>query len=181
MQKLGLRTSPMAEVFVEDCFVPESARLGAAGQGGEIFTTSMRWERACIMASQVGVMRRTMEACAAYARERRQFGKPIGKFESVADKIANMKIAVDAARALVLRVGWLMDQGADPMAEAAVAKAFVSEASVRVHLDALQVHGGYGYMAEVGIERDLRDALGGTIYSGTSEIQRRIIARSLGL
>ena len=122
-----------------------------------------------------------MEACVRYARQRRQFGKPIAKFESVADKVANMKIAVDAARALVLRVGWLMDQGREAMAEAAVAKAFVSEASVRVHLDALQVHGGYGYMSEFEIERDLRDALGGTLYSGTTEIQRRIIARSLGL
>jgi len=181
LEKLGLRTSPMAEVFLDDLFVPDDAMLGQPGQGGEIFQTSMRWERACIMASQVGVMRRTMEACVRYARERRQFGKPIAKFESVADKVANMKIAVDAARALVLRVGWLMDQGRDAMAEAAVAKAFVSEANVRVHLDALQVHGGYGYMAEFGIERDLRDALGGTLYSGTSEIQRRIIARSLGL
>jgi alkylation response protein AidB-like acyl-CoA dehydrogenase len=122
-----------------------------------------------------------MEACVRYARQRKQFGQPIAKFESIADKIANMKIAVDASRALVLRVGWLMDHGRDAMAEAAVAKAFVSEASVRVHLDAIQVHGGYGYMEEFQIERDLRDALGGTLYSGTTEIQRRIIARSLGL
>jgi alkylation response protein AidB-like acyl-CoA dehydrogenase len=141
----------------------------------------MRWERACIMASQVGTMRRTMEACVTYARERRQFGKPIAKFESVSDKIANMKVAVDAARALVLRVGWLMDHGRDTMVEAAVAKTFVSEAAVRTHLDAVQVFGGYGYMTEYGIERGLRDAVGGTIYSGTSEIQRRIIARGLGL
>lgn len=180
-EKMGLRTSPMADVYLEDCFVSESSMLGGSGHGGEIFQTSMRWERACIMASQVGVMRRTMEACVAYARQRRQFGKPIAKFESVADKIANMKIAVDAARALVLRVGWLMDNGRDAMTEAAVAKAFVSEASVRTHLDAVQIHGGYGYMSDFGVERDLRDAIGGTIYSGTSEIQRRVIARGLGL
>jgi alkylation response protein AidB-like acyl-CoA dehydrogenase len=180
-EKMGLRTSPMADVYLEDCLVSESSMLGGSGHGGEIFQTSMRWERACIMASQVGVMRRTMEACVAYARQRRQFGKPIAKFESVADKIANMKIAVDAARALVLRVGWLMDNGRDAMNEAAVAKAFVSEASVRTHLDAVQIHGGYGYMSDFGVERDLRDAIGGTIYSGTSEIQRRVIARGLGL
>jgi alkylation response protein AidB-like acyl-CoA dehydrogenase len=181
LEKMGLRTSPMAEVFLDDLFVPESAMLGGHGQGGEIFSTSMRWERACIMASQVGLMRRTLETCVKYARQRRQFGKPIAKFESISDKIANMKVAVDAARALVLRVGWLMDHGQEAMAEAAVAKAFVSEASVRVHLDAIQIHGGYGYMSEFEVERDLRDALGGTIYSGTTEIQRRIIARSLGL
>lgn len=181
LEKMGLRTSPMSEVYLDDCFVPTSSMLGKPGQGGEIFNTSMAWERACIMASQVGVMRRTMEACVRYARSRRQFGKPIAKFEAIADKIANMKIAVDAARALVLRVGWLMDNGRDAMVEAAVAKAFVSEANVKTHLDAVQIHGGYGYMVESEIERDLRDALGGTIYSGTSEIQRRIIARGLGL
>ena len=181
LEKMGLRTSPMAEVFLDDCFVPDSSRLGAPGQGGEIFTTSMRWERSCIMASQVGQMRRTMEACVRYARQRQQFGQAIAKFESVADKISNMKIAVDASRALVLRVGWLMDQGREAQAEAAMAKAFASESSVRVHLDAMQIHGGYGYMSEFEIERDLRDALGSTLYSGTSEIQRRLIARSLGL
>lgn len=181
IDKMGLRTSPMSEVVLEDCFVPAQAMLGTPGQGGEIFQQSMRWERACIMASQVGVMRRTMDSCVRYARQRRQFGQPIGRFESVADKIANMKISVDASRALVLRVGWLMDKGLDTAAEAAVAKVFVSEANVRAHLDAIQVHGGYGYMTEFQLERALRDAIGGTIYSGTSEIQRRIIARGLGL
>jgi alkylation response protein AidB-like acyl-CoA dehydrogenase len=181
LDKMGLRTSPMSEVVVEDCFVPDSAMLGVGGQGGEIFTTSMRWERACIMASQVGLMRRTMERCVEYARQRRQFGQAIAKFGSVSDKIADMKVAVDAARALVLRVGWLMDNGHDAMLEAAVAKAFVGEANVKTHLDAIQIHGGYGYMTESEIERGLRDAIGGKIYSGTTEIQKRIIARGLGL
>jgi alkylation response protein AidB-like acyl-CoA dehydrogenase len=180
-EKMGLRTSPMSDVVLEDCFVPASAMLGRPGQGGEIFQTSMRWERACIMASQVGVMRRSMEACIAYARHRRQFGKPIGKYESVADKVADMKIAVEASRALVLRVGWLMDNGHDTTMDAAIAKTFVSEASIRTHVDAVQIHGGYGYMTEFEVERTLRDAIGGTIYSGTSEIQRRVIARGLGL
>ena len=181
IEKMGLRTSPMAEVVLDDCFVPAGAMLGRPGKGGAIFQEAMRWERACIMASQVGAMRRTMEACVRYARERRQFGSPIGKFQSVADKIADMRIAVDASRALVLRTGWLMDHGHDATTEAAVAKAFVGEAAVRLHLDAVQVHGGYGYTTEFEIERGLRDAVGGRIYSGTTEIQRRIIARSLGL
>jgi alkylation response protein AidB-like acyl-CoA dehydrogenase len=181
IEKMGLRTSPMSEVVLDDCRVPESAILGRLGRGADIFQTSMMWERACIMASQVGLMRRTMEACIAHARQRRQFGQPIGRFESVAEKIANMKIAVDAARALVIRVGRLMDGGRDASLEAAVAKTFVSEANVRTHLDAVQIHGGYGYMTEFELERALRDAVGSTIYSGTSEIQRRIIARYLGL
>ena len=179
--KMGLRTSPMSELVLQDCFVPETAMLGRPGQGGEVFTTSMRWERACIMSSQVGLMRRTMERCVSYARQRRQFGKPIAKYESIADKIADMKIAIDAGRALVLRAGWLMDNGHDGMVEAAVAKAFVAEANVKTHLDAIQIFGGYGYMTESDIERHLRDAVGGKIYSGTTEIQKRIIARGLGL
>jgi alkylation response protein AidB-like acyl-CoA dehydrogenase len=179
--KMGLRTSPMSEVVVEDCFVPSGAMLGQPGQGGEVFTTSMRWERACIMASQVGLMRRTMERCIAYARQRRQFGRPIAKYETIADKIADMKIAVDAGRAMVLRTGWLMDNGHDGMVEAAEAKAFVAEANVKAHLDAIQIYGGYGYMTESDLERHLRDAIGGKIYSGTTEIQKRIIARGLGL
>jgi hypothetical protein len=181
MKKMGLRSSPMAELVLDDCVVPSSSILGEKGRGADVFQASMRWERACIMASQVGVMRRALDASVAYARERRQFGKPIAKFESVSDKIADMKIAIDASRALVLRVGWLMDQGLDTTTEAAVAKAFISEANVRVQLNAIQIHGGYGYMTEMGIERGLRDAVAGTIYSGTSEIQRRIIARGLGL
>jgi alkylation response protein AidB-like acyl-CoA dehydrogenase len=181
VEKLGLRTSPMADVVLDGCFVSSEAVLGVLGRGAEIFQESMRWERACIMASQVGSMRRTMERCVEYAQQRRQFGKPIGRFESVADKIADMKISIEASRGLVLRTGWLMDHGHDATMDAAVAKTFVSEANVRTHQDAIQIHGGYGYMTEFEIERSLRDAVGGTIYSGTSEIQRRIIARGLGL
>jgi alkylation response protein AidB-like acyl-CoA dehydrogenase len=181
IDKMGLRTSPMSEVVLEDCHVPREAVLGGMDRGANVFDTAMRWERACIMASQVGVMRRTMESCARYARQRRQFGQAIGKFQAVADKIVNMKIALDASRLLVLRTGWLMDHGHDALAEAAIAKAFVAEASVRTQLDAIQIHGGYGYATDTGIERQLRDAVGGTIYSGTSEIQRLIIARSLSL
>ena len=181
IDKMGLRTSPMSEVVLADCFVDESSLLGRIGRGGEIFQESMRWERPCIMSSQVGVMQRTMERCIAYAKQRRQFGKPIGQFESVADKIANMKISIDASRALIRTAGERIDGGGDATLEAAVAKAFVSEAALRLQLDAVQIHGGYGYMTEFEVERSLRDAVGGTIYSGTSEIQRRIIARSLGL
>jgi alkylation response protein AidB-like acyl-CoA dehydrogenase len=181
IDKMGLRTSPMSEVAFDDCVVPESAVLGRVGRGAEVFMRSMQWERACIMASQIGLMRRTMDSCIAYARERRQFGQPIGRFESVADKIADMRVAVDAGRALALRVGWLMDQGRDTTLESAIAKLFIGEANVRTHLDAVQVHGGYGYTTEFEIERALRDSVAGRIYSGTSEIQRRIIARRLGL
>ena len=179
--KMGLRTSPMGEVVLEDCFVPEVMRLGPEGAGMRIFNSAMEWERACIFAGHLGAMERLLDDCVAYARARRQFGRPIAKFESVADRIADMKVAIEAGRFLLYRVGWLTGQGRSAVMEAAVAKLFVSEAHSRAALDALQLHGGYGYMQEYPIEREVRDALSGTLYSGTSEMQRKIIARSLGL
>jgi alkylation response protein AidB-like acyl-CoA dehydrogenase len=181
IEKMGLRTSPMGEVVFEDCVVPESARLGPEGAGMAIFNSAMEWERACIFAAHLGAMERLLEDCVDYARQRRQFGQPIAKFESVADRIADMKVAIEAGRFLLYRVGWLKQQGKSAVLEAAMAKLFVSETHVRAALDALQIYGGYGYMKEYPIERELRDALSGTLYSGTSEMQRKIIARCLGL
>jgi L-prolyl-PCP dehydrogenase len=181
VEKMGLRTSPMGEVVLEDCVVPESSRLGAEGAGMAIFNSAMEWERACIFAAHLGAMERLLEDCIDYARGRRQFGAPIAKFESVADRIADMKVAIEAGRFLLYRVGWLKQQGRSAVLEAAVAKLFVSETHVQAALDALQLHGGYGYMKEYPIEREVRDALSGTLYSGTSEMQRKIIARCLGL
>lgn len=181
ISKMGLRTSPMGEVFFEDCFVPDTARLGPEGAGMRIFSSAMEWERACIFAGHLGAMDRLLDDCIGYAKKRRQFGQPIAKFESVADRIADMKVAIEAGRALLYKVGWLADQGKSAILEAAMAKLFVSEAHNRAALDALQLYGGYGYMKEYPIEREVRDALSGTLYSGTSEMQRKIIARCLGL
>ena len=181
IEKMGLRTSPMGEVVFEDCVVPESGRLGPEGAGLAIFNSAMEWERACIFAAHLGAMERLLEDCVEYARQRRQFGQPIAKFESVADRIADMKVAIEAGRFLLYRVGWLKQQGKSAVLEAAMAKLFVSETHVKAALDALQIYGGYGYMKEYPIERELRDALSGTLYSGTSEMQRKIIARCLGL
>ncbi len=181
LAKMGLRTSPMGEVVFEDCFVPETARLGPEGMGMRIFSSAMEWERACIFAGHLGAMERLLDDCIAYAKQRRQFGQPIAKFESVADRIADMKVAIEAGRGLLYKVGWLADQGKSAVLEAAMAKLFVSEMHTRAALDALQLYGGYGYMKEYPIEREVRDALSGTLYSGTSEMQRKIIARCLGL
>jgi alkylation response protein AidB-like acyl-CoA dehydrogenase len=181
MNKMGLRTSPMGEVVFDDCCVPESARLGPEGVGAAIFNSAMEWERACIFASHVGAMERLLEDCISYARSRRQFGKPIAKFESIANKIADMKVALEASRLLLYYAGWLHGRGKNTVMESAIAKLFVSENHVRVALDALQLFGGYGYMQEYPIEREVRDALSGTLYSGTSEMQRKIIARCLRL
>jgi alkylation response protein AidB-like acyl-CoA dehydrogenase len=179
--KMGLRTSPMGEVVFADCFVPERARLGPEGAGMRIFNSAMEWERACIFAGHLGAMDRLLDDCIGYAKQRRQFAQPIAKFESVADRIADMKVAIEAGRWLLYKVGWLADKGKSAVLEAAIAKLFVSEMHSRAALDALQLHGGYGYMKEYPIEREVRDALSGTLYSGTSEMQRKIIARCLGL
>jgi alkylation response protein AidB-like acyl-CoA dehydrogenase len=181
LEKMGLRTSPMGEVVLDGCLVPAGNRLGPEGAGMAIFNSSMTWERSCILASAVGVMQRQLEACVEYARVRKQFGQPIGKFQAVAGKMADMYLRLEAARLLVYQAAWLGQQGKPALAEAAAAKLFTSEAWVASSLDAIQVHGAYGYMKESGIERDLRDAVAGTIYSGTSEIQRVILARMLGL
>jgi hypothetical protein len=181
LDKMGLRTSPMGEVVLDDCRVPAGNRLGSEGAGMAVFNSSMAWERSCILASAVGAMQRQLEACVDYGRTRKQFGQPIGKFQAVSDKVADMYLRVEAARLLVYRAAWLGQQGNPVLAEAAAAKLFTSEAWIASSLDAIQVHGAYGYMKESGIERDLRDAVAGTIYSGTSEIQRVILARLLGL
>jgi alkylation response protein AidB-like acyl-CoA dehydrogenase len=181
LEKMGLRTSPMGEVVLADCVVPAANRLGPEGAGMAIFNSSMAWERSCILASALGAMQRQLESCVGYARMRKQFGQPIGKFQSVSSKLADMYLRLEAARLLVYQAAWLGQQGRPALAQAAAAKLFTSEAFVQSSLDAIQVHGAYGYMKESGIERDLRDAVGSTIYSGTSEIQRVILARMLGL
>jgi hypothetical protein len=181
MDKMGLRTSPMAEVVLDECVVPAANRLGPEGAGTAIFNSTMVWERSCILAGALGSMQRQLEASVHYARERKQFGEPIGKFQAVAGKVADMYLRLEAARLLVYQAAWLGQQGAAATAQAAAAKLFTSEAWVASSLDAVQLHGAYGYMTESGVERDLRDAVASTIYSGTSEIQRVILARMLGL
>jgi alkylation response protein AidB-like acyl-CoA dehydrogenase len=181
LDKMGLRTSPMAEVVFDNCRVPVSRRLGREGRGVGVFECSMEWERGCILASCLGVMRRQLRDCLDYARSRKQFGKAIGKYQSVANRLVDMKVRLDTSRPLVYRIGVLKDRGADASTEAAIAKLHVSESFVRSCTDAVQIFGGYGYMTEYQLERDLRDSVSSTIYSGTSEIQRNIIARGLGL
>ena len=111
LHKMGLRTAPMGEVILEDCFVPEENRLGAEGIGTRIFNHSMEWERACILGSHVGAMERQLEECIQYAREREQFGQPIGKFQSVANRIADMKVRLETARLILYRVAWQKEVG----------------------------------------------------------------------
>jgi alkylation response protein AidB-like acyl-CoA dehydrogenase len=181
LSKMGLRTSPMAELSFQDCEIPLSNLLGKEGAGKAIFTASMEWERTCILATHLGAMQRTLETCVKYAKERTQFGQPIGTFPAIADKVADMDVRLETARLILYKAAWLKAQGRHPIRESSMAKLYVSEACVASCLDAIQIHGGYGYMTEYQIERELRDAISSKIYSGTSEIHKRIIAGLHGL
>lgn len=181
IEKMGLRTSPFAELVFEDVYVGPETILGRPGAGAQQFQNSMDWERVCLFASHVGTMERLTEQSIEYARTRRQFGQPVGKFQAIQHKVADMKIRLEAARLLVRRAAAMLDKSKMVSLDAAVAKVFTSEALVQTALDAVQVHGGYGYCTEYEIERAVRDAVGSTIYSGTSEMQRQIIARFVGL
>lgn len=181
LDKVGLKTSPTGEVSLDNCRVPRSAMLGRVGQGSAIFNAEMEWERSCLFACHVGAMRHQLETCIDYAKDRRQFGEPISAFQAVAHKIADMRVRLELAELILHKVAWLKSNGKRAQIESAIAKLHVSEAYLSNSLDAVQIHGGYGFMSEYEVDRDLRDALGGRIYSGTSEIQRNIIARLLEL
>lgn len=181
LEKMGLKTSPTAELFFEDCKVSPENVLGNEGSGAAIFNETMEWERSCLFACHIGTMERILETCIRYAKNRRQFGQPIGKFQSISNKIADMKVNLELGRLMLYKIGWMKNQGKKVLLETAVAKLFVSESLTKSALEAVQIHGAYGYLSELGIEKDLRDSIASNIYSGTSEIQRNIIARCLGL
>jgi alkylation response protein AidB-like acyl-CoA dehydrogenase len=180
-EKMGLRTSPIASLYLDGCRVPASSRLGEEGDGASLFTRSMHWERACLFAGYVGAMQRQLGQAIDHARARKQFKVPIGKNQAISHRIVDMKLRLDAARLLLYRACWERDRGRDAGLEVSLAKIAISEAAVQSGLDLIQVFGGYGYTVESGIERALRDAIPATLFSGTSEMQREIAARELGL
>jgi hypothetical protein len=179
--KLGLRTSPLGELVFDDVYVPATAVLGKVGAGAGQFVHAMDWERICLFASHVGTMERLLEKSTEYARTRAQFGQPIGKFQAISHRLADMKVRLEAGRLLVYKAAWELERVRSVAMDASIAKLFVSEALVQTALDTVQIFGGYGFMTEYEVERALRDAVGGTLYSGTSEMQRNIIARWLGV
>jgi alkylation response protein AidB-like acyl-CoA dehydrogenase len=179
LEKMGIRTSPMAELYFDNCEIPVENRLGAEGAGSTVFNFSMTWERGCILANAVGAMQRVLETCIRYAKERHQFGQPIAKFQLVAQKIVRMKVRLESARHMLYYGAWLRSRGKTALMEAAMAKMHISECWIKNCEDAIQIHGGYGYMTDYEVERELRDAVGSKLYSGTSEMQQNIIAAFL--
>jgi alkylation response protein AidB-like acyl-CoA dehydrogenase len=179
--KMGLRSSHLSELFLSDCEVPQEALIASPGAGMAIFNTAMRWERGMILAPAVGTMRRQLERCIEHAGERVQFGQTIGGFQAVSHPIAEMRLRLETSRLMLYRMARLLEAGRATDLDAALTKLHLSESLVASSLAALQIHGGYGYMTEYGLEREVRDALSSRIYSGTSEMQRNLIARHLGL
>ena len=180
-EKMGLRTAMLGELVLEDVYVPGENVLGGVGGGATVFTQSMEWERICIAACHLGTMQHLMEKSIEYARTRTAQGNHIGKYQAVSHKIADMKIRLEAARLLVYQSAMRIGKARDNAMNASMTKVYVSECFQKTALDTVQIFGGHGFLTEHEVERTLRDSIGGTLYSGTNEVQRNIIASWLGL
>ncbi|SEM10044.1 acyl-CoA dehydrogenase family protein [Streptacidiphilus jiangxiensis] len=179
--KMGLRTSPLAELFLDDVRIPRDHVVGGVGAGFLVLDHVMKWEILCGFAITAGEMRRRLESCVEYVRTRTAFGATIGANQSIANRIVEMRIDTENAHKWLFDTAEKLQAKADVAADIAMTKLVVSEGNVRSALSAVQIFGGYGYTAEYGVEKQLRDAVGGTIYSGTSEIQRQRLASLMGL
>jgi len=177
--KLGLRASETVPLTFDDCLIPEDALLGELGQGFRVAMMALDGGRIGIASQAIGIATAALEESVAYARDRKQFGKPIIDFQAIQAMLADGRAELDAARLLALRAAWLKEAGRPFTREASMAKLFASEAANRICNRAVQIHGGYGYVRDFAAERHLRDARVTTIYEGTSEIQRTVIARAV--
>ena len=177
--KLGVRASDTAELVFEDCRVPAANLLGREGFGFVDALRVLDRGRIGIAAFSVGIAQAAFESSITYTKGRKQFGRAIAEFQAIQTKIADMSVRIEAARLLTWKAATLRDQGQEHTLESSQAKLYASEIAVEVALDAIQVHGGYGYIKEYPVEKNLRDAKLGTIGEGTSEVQRMVIARAL--
>jgi alkylation response protein AidB-like acyl-CoA dehydrogenase len=179
--KMGLRTSPLCELFLDDVRVPRGNVIGKPGAGFLILDHVLKWEILCSFVINVGEMQHRLDKCVAYARERSQFGAHIGSYQSVSNRLVEMRIDVETSRKWLYDTARKITANQNASVDVAISKLVTSEANVRSALSAIQIFGGAGYTTEQGIEKELRNAVAGTIYSGTSEIQRQRIAALLGL
>ena len=179
--KMGLRTVPIGDIELDGCFVPEANRLGDEGGGFWLTQKSLEYDRCCILAAQLGVMRRQLDTAIEYARTRKQFGTRIGSFQSVSNRIADMRLRLETCRLLLSEVARLKETGQPAALHSAMLKLHLGESFLESSQDLIRIHGGTGYLTDTGVERDLRDAVGGVLYAGTSDIQRNLISGLLGL
>ncbi|MCX5202713.1 acyl-CoA dehydrogenase family protein [Streptomyces sp. NBC_00237] len=181
VSKMGLRTSPLGEVHFDDCRLPASSLIGRVGSGFLVLDHVMKWEILCSFIINTGQMRHRLDRVVAYARTRSQFGKPIGANQSIAHRIVDMRTSLETARRWLYDTAERLTAGENVTMDVATGKLLTSESNIASAQAAVQIFGGQGYLTECGLEKDLRDATAGTIYSGTSEIQRNRIASMLGL
>ena len=179
--KAGTRTNLLGDLQFENCFVPDENLLGGEGIGVSLFTQTIAWERAFIHAGHLGAMQHVFEQCVEYSKVRRQFGKAIGDFQSVSNRVANMRVRLETSRLLMYKAASMKDAGEEAALECAMAKLHIGESLLECATDAVRIHGARGYLEEFGVERHLRDSIGGVIYAGTSDIQRNLVASLLGL
>ena len=177
--KMGLNGSAIAEVYLENCSVDEADRLGDEGQGFRIAMRALDSGRIGISAQAVGLAQGALDDAVAYARERKQFGKPIAELQTIQNKVADMAVKIRAARWMTWKAAARCDAGLPFTREASMAKLFATDAAMEITLDALQVFGGYGYLEEYPMARRVRDAKACQIYEGTNQVQRVVIAREL--
>jgi alkylation response protein AidB-like acyl-CoA dehydrogenase len=177
--KLGIRASDTCELYFENCRIPAENIIGEEGQGFKVAMKALGGGRIGIAAQALGLARAALDASVSYAKERKQFGKTIGEFGAIQNKLADMATEVDAARMLIWRAAKLKDEGKIYTRESSMAKLYASSTAMRAATECVQIHGGYGYMQEYGVERLMRDAKVTQIYEGTSEIQQLVIARDL--
>jgi alkylation response protein AidB-like acyl-CoA dehydrogenase len=179
-EKMGLHSSNTTELFMDDVMVPEENLLGKRGDGFKQFLVTLDGGRIGIGAMAVGIAQAAYEKALAYAQERKQFGRPISKFQAIQFKLADMAMKIELARMMVYKAAWLKDQGKKFSKEASMAKLYASEACMQICSESVQIHGGNGYMRDYHVERYFRDAKLLEIGEGTSEVQRIVIAREIG-
>ena len=177
--KLGIRASSTCEIILEDCLLPKERLLGERGKGFHVALATLDGGRIGIAAQAIGIGRAALEDAIAYAKERRQFGRPIAEFQAIQWKVADMATRIEAARLLTYRAAWIRDQGRRHTQEAAMAKLYASETAMWAATQAVQIYGGYGYTQDYPVERHFRDAKITELYEGTAEVQRLVIARAL--
>jgi len=176
MEKMGLQDSPLSAVYLNDCLVPAGNLLGQIGQGTNIFNLTMEYERTFLFSFQIGFMEKQLKNCVQYAKKREQFKNKIIQYQSISNRLADMKVRLEISRLLMYKVAHEKMKNKNVYLDSSIAKLYISESLVQNSISAMEIFGGYGYMKEYGIEEHLRDAMAGKFYSGTADIQRNIIA-----
>lgn len=175
IEKMGLGACPTSEIILDQVRVPKENILGNFNSGSYILMGAIEWERFYEFVPHIGAMKRVIERCGRYAKERKQFGKSIEEYQAISHKIADMEIKLELARLMMYKIAWLKDNQRNAFKEVSMFKIFVSESYIKACRDAMQIFGAYGYTKEYGIEREMRDALASSIHSGTNEVLRNTV------